>query len=94
MSLATSLQSNHLPVIVINPQRVRDFARAIGVLGKANRIGTRMLALFGLQVKPEVRQLPDKQAREMDSLLTLGRQLVEMLTSEHNRLLQAYKDIA
>jgi transposase len=89
MPLAASLQSNCLPVIIVNPRQVRDFARATGVLAKTDRIDARILALFGLQVKPEVRPLPDKQAREMGSLLTRRRQLIEMLTSEHNRLLQA-----
>ena len=59
MPLAASLQSNCLPVIVVNPRQVRDSARAIGVLAKTDRIDARILALFGLQVKPEVRLLPD-----------------------------------
>lgn len=91
--LAASLQSKCLPVIVVNPRQVRDFARATGVLAKTDRIDARILALFGLQIKPEVRPLPNKQAREMKNLLTRRRQLIEMLTSEHNRLLQADEDM-
>ena len=53
----------------------------------------RILALFGARVKPEIRALPDKKAREMGSLLTRRRQLVEMLTAEHNRLLQTHEDV-
>jgi transposase len=87
--LAASLQSKCLPVIVVNPRQVRDFARATGVLAKTDRIDARILALFGLQIKPELRPLPNKQAREMKSLLTRRRQLIEMLTSERNRFLQA-----
>ena len=93
MPLAASLQSNHLPVIIVNPRQVRDFARATGVLAKTDRIDAGILALFGLQIKPEVRPLPDKQAREMGGLLTRRRQLIEMLTAEHNRLLQADNNI-
>ena len=89
MPLAASLQSKCLPVIVVNPRQVRDFARATGVLAKTDRIDARILALFGLQIKPELRPLPNKQAREMKSLLTRRRQLIEMLTSERNRFLQA-----
>jgi len=89
MPLAASFQSKCLPVIIVNPRQVRDFARATGVLAKTDRIDARILALFGLQIKPEMRPLPNKQAREMKSLLTRRRQLIEMLTSEHNRLLQA-----
>jgi transposase len=89
MPLAASLQASRLPVIIVNPRQVRDFARATGVLAKTDRIDARILALFGLQVNPEIRLLPDQKARELGSLLARRRQLIEMLTAEHNRLLQA-----
>ena len=80
-------------MVVINPRQVRDFARATGALAKTDTIDARILALFGARVKPEIRPLPDKNARDMRSLLTRRRQLVEMLTSEHNRLFQTREDI-
>jgi len=89
MPLAAALQASRLPVAVINPRQVRDFARATGVLAKTDRIDARILALFGMQIKPEVRLLPNQKAREMSSLLARRRQLIEMLTAENNRLLQA-----
>jgi transposase len=89
MPLVAALQADRLPVVVINPRQVRDFARAIGILAKTDSIDARLLALFGLRVKPEIRPLPDQKAREMRNLLTRRRQLIEMLTAEHNRLLQA-----
>lgn len=49
--------------------------------------------MVGLRIKPEIRPLPDKQAREMTSLLTRCRQLIEILVSERNRLSRADKDI-
>ena len=69
MPLAAELQSKRLPVVIANPRQVRDFARATGVLAKTDRIDARILALFGMQVKPEVRLLPDQKARDMSSLL-------------------------
>jgi len=89
MFLAAELQAKRLPVVIVNPRQVRDFARATGVLAKTDSIDARILALFGLQIKPEVRLLPDRKAREMSSLLARRRQLIEMLTAENNRLLQA-----
>ena len=89
MPLAASLQTNRLPVVIVNPRQVRDFARATGVLAKTDRIDARILALFGLQVKPEIRLLPNQKAHGMGNLLARRRQLIEMLTAEHNRLLQA-----
>jgi transposase len=88
MPLAAALQASRLPVVIVNPRQVRDFARATGVLAKTDRIDARILALFGLQIKPEVRLLPDQKTREMGNLLARRRQLIEMLTAEHNRLLQ------
>ena len=87
--LAAELQANHLPVVIVNPRQVRDFARATGVLAKTDRIDARILALFGLQVQPEIRLLPDQKTRELSSFLARRRQLIEMLTAENNRLLQA-----
>ena len=89
MPLAASLQTSRLPVVIVNPRQVRDFARATGVLAKTDRIDARILALFGLRVQPEIRLLPNQKAREMGNLLARRRQLIEMLTAEHNRLLQA-----
>jgi transposase len=67
MPLVAELQTNHLPVVIVNPRQVRDFARATGELAKTDRIDARILALFGLQIKPEVRLLPDQKAREMSA---------------------------
>jgi transposase len=93
MPLAAALQAGGLPVVVINPRQVRDFARATGALAKTDAIDARILALFGARVKPEIRPLPDKKAREMRNLLTRRRQLIEMLTAEHNRLSQGDENI-
>ena len=94
LPLAAALQADRMPVVVINPRQVRDFARATGALAKTDTMDARILALFGARVKPEIRPLPDKNARDMRSLLTRRRQLVEMLTSEHNRLFQTREDIS
>jgi len=93
MPLGAALQARRLPVVIINPRQVRDFARATGILAKTDTIDARILALFGARVKPEIRPVPDRETREMRSLLTRRRQIVEMLTAEHNRLLQADEDV-
>ncbi len=93
MLLAAALQAESLPVVIINPRQVRDFARATGALAKTDAIDARILALFGLWIKPEMRPLPDKQAREKGSLLTRRRQLMEMLIAECNRLSRADEDV-
>ena len=89
MSLAVTLQAGRLPVAVINPRQVRNFARATGTLAKTDTIDARILALFGARVKPKIRPLPNQKVRELRNLLTRRRQLIEMLTAEHNRVFQA-----
>ena len=64
MPLATALQANRLPMVIINPCQVRDFARATGALAKTDTIDARILALFGARIKPQIRPLPDKKARD------------------------------
>jgi transposase len=78
MPLAAALQTSHLPVVIVNPRRVRDFAPPQGVI-KTDSIDIGY-SLYSVADKTWLRLLPD-QAREMGSLLS-RRQLIEMLTSE------------
>lgn len=84
--LAAALASAGLPVAVVNPRQVRDFARATGKLAKTDRLDAQMLALFAERVRPAPRRLPDATARELEALMARRRQLVEMRTMEANRL--------
>lgn len=88
-AVAAELTAAAMPVSVVNPRHVRDFARATGRLAKTDAIDARMLARFAEALQPEVRPLPDAQAQELRSLVTRRRQVVVMLTAEHNRLSQA-----
>lgn len=83
-----ALAAAGLPVVVVNPRQVRDFAKATGQLAKTDCIDARVLALFGERVQPPVRALVDDEARELDALLTRRRQLLEMRQAERNRLQQ------
>lgn len=74
-----------LPVVVINPRQVRDFARALGRLAKTDRIDAQVLAEFADRVRPTPRPLPDATTRELGALVARRRQLQEMLTAEKNR---------
>ena len=83
-----ALAAAALPVVVVNPRQVRDFARATGQLDKTDRIDARVLALFGERLRPAVRELPDAAARDLAALLARRRQLLEMRQAERSRLLQ------
>jgi transposase len=86
MPLVAALAAAELPVVVVNPRQVRDFAKATGTLAKTDTLDAGMLAWFGEAVRPEVRPLKDSQAQELAALITRRRQLVVMLTAEKNRL--------
>jgi transposase len=78
-----------VPVAVVNPRQVRDFARCLGQLAKTDRLDAQVLARYGEQIGPEPRPRPDARTQEAQSLVARRRQLVEMLTMEKNRLQQA-----
>lgn len=88
-AIAGILAVQELPVVVVNPRQVRDFARASGKLAKTDLLDAEILALFGDAVKPEPRPLPDEVARELQAIVARRRQIIEMLTAEQNRLRQA-----
>jgi transposase len=72
-------------VAVVNPKRVRDFARALGLAAKTDRLDARVLALFAEKVQPAPAQkTPEKQA-EIQQLVARRRQLIDLRTQESNR---------
>jgi len=84
--LSTALAEASLPVVVVNPRQVRDFAKATGRLAKTDRIDADIIAHFGEAIRPEIRPLKDGQQRELADMLTRRRQLVDMRKAEQQRL--------
>jgi transposase len=83
--LVAALADAGLPVAVVNPRQVRDFARATGRLAKTDAIDAAVLAHFAEAVRPVPRPVPDEQARLLAALVARRRQLVEMRVAERNR---------
>jgi transposase len=86
MPVAGALASAGLPLSMVNPRQVRDFARATGKLAKTDQLDAQVLAHFAEAVRPTPYPLPDAQTQELTALLTRRHQVVEMLTAEKNRL--------
>lgn len=86
---AASLSSRGIPVAVVNPRQVRDFARATGRLAKTDALDAGVLARFGDAVRPRVSDLPDEVEKAFSELLGRRRAVVGMITAERNRLKQA-----
>jgi transposase len=83
--VAAALASAGLPLAVVNPRQVRDYARALGQLAKTDRLDARVIALFAEAVRPAARPVPDTEAQALGELIARRRQLVDMLVAEQNR---------
>ncbi len=88
-ALVAALMAAQIPLVVVNPRQVRDFAKATGRLAKTDALDARVLALFGAAVRPTPRPLVDEAAHALADQLARRRQLVEMLVMEKTRLKQA-----
>jgi transposase len=84
-AVVAALGAAGLPVVVVNPRQVRDFAKAVGILAKTDRVDAQVLARFAETVRPEPRILADPQTQDLTDLLTRRRQVVGMLVAEKNR---------
>jgi transposase len=85
-SAVAALAAAGLPVAVVNPRQVRDFARAVGQLAKTDVLDAQILAHFAQVIHPTPRPLPDTQAQQLSALLARRRQLIQMQTAERQRL--------
>ena len=91
--VARALSSAELPVVVVNPRQVRDFAKATGQLAKTDSIDAGVLARFGEAVRPALRPFPDEVTLELRALIARRRQITEMIVAERNRLSGASKSV-
>jgi transposase len=93
ISLTGACATAGVPVVVVNPRQVRDFAKATGHLAKTDTLEAQVLAQFAEAVRPTPRPLPDAQTQELAARLMRRRQLVEMLVAEKTRRGQASSPI-
>jgi transposase len=93
-TLAISILANcNLPVSLVNPKRVRDFAKGLGKLAKTDRIDAALLAVFGQMTAPLLYQLPSPEQARLAELVARRQQLVLMKATEQTREKQAAADI-
>ena len=85
-AVVSALAVAKLPVVVVNPKQVRDFAKAMGLFAKTDRLDAKVLALFGERMKPALRVLPDEAQRALADVLGRRLQLVTMRAQEKTRL--------
>lgn len=89
-TLAVSLLANSgLPVSLVNPKRVRDFAKGLGLLAKTDRLDAALLSLFGELTTPRLYQLPSPEQKQLAELVARRQQLVQIKAMEQTRKKQA-----
>lgn len=85
VTVAAAVAAAQIPLAVVNPRQIRDFARATGQLAKTDALDAKAIARFAEAVRPQPRPVPDAQARALGELVARRRQVVEMMTAERNR---------
>ncbi len=83
-----------LPIVVVNPTRVRRLAEALGIIAKTDKIDAYVIARFAALVNPEVREPKSEEQQQLSALVTRRRQLVDNRTAEKNRASTCFKSIA
>ena len=91
LPLVAALAAASLPVAVVNPRQVRDFAKSTGQ--KTDRLDAHVLAHFGEAVRPAIRPLRDADTRALGAMLARRRQVSGILVAEKNRLGRATPEV-
>ena len=84
-TVAAALGAARLPLAVVNPRQIRDFARAVGQLAKTDALDAAVIARFAEAVRPEPRPIPDAAAQALGEMVARRRQIIEMMTAERHR---------
>jgi transposase len=86
--LVTVLHQHNIAVAVVNPRRVRDFAKGIGMDAKTDPIDARAIARYGQIVQPAAQMAKSEEDKKLKVLVERRRQLLGLVSQEHNRLQQ------
>jgi len=87
--VASAIAAAQLPLAVVNPRQIRDFARATGKLAKTDRLDAAVIAHFAEAIRPPARPIAEPEAQALGELVARRRQVIEMMGAERNRRRQA-----
>lgn len=88
-ALVSELAAHQVPVALVNPGRVREFAKSLGLWAKTDKLDAHLLARFGEAAQPSPTLLPDEAVQKLSARMGRRRQLLEMLVMEKNHLLSS-----
>jgi transposase len=84
--LASTLQTEGFAVAVVNPRRIRDFARAAGQIAKTDTLDARIIARFAATLEPMPTEQINENTQKLKAMVARRNQLVGLHTAESNRL--------
>jgi transposase len=87
LAMVGELCARRIPLALVNPGRVREFAKSLGLLAKTDRLDAHLLARFGKAAELKPTSLPDPQVRHLSALTSRRRQLLQIQTMEKNHVL-------
>ncbi len=83
-SVAAALAAAGLPLCIVNPRQIRDFARAMGRLAKTDALDAEVIALFAERITPPARPLAEPERSHFAELVSRRRQIIGMINMETN----------
>jgi transposase len=83
--VACHLQAEGFAVAVVNPRRIRDFAKAVGQIAKTDKLDARIIAQYADTLEPMPQERIDDNCRKLKALVARRKQLLEMRAAESNR---------
>ena len=86
LALAATLQAEGFAVAVVNPRRIRDFARAAGQIAKTDKLDARIIAQFAATMEPMPTERINENTQKLKALVARRSQLVGLHTAESNLL--------
>lgn len=90
--LQRALQAAGFAVAVVNPRRIRDFARSMDRLAKTDQLDAEAIALFAARMQPRISEKPDENAEKLRAFVTRRQQVCDLLTQERNRLSRTFDE--
>ena len=84
--LSEALFQAGLPAAIVNPRRIRDFGRSMGILAKTDKLDAKVMAYFAAKIEPAPRPIQDEASQKLENLLTRRSQISDMIIAEKHRL--------
>jgi len=92
-ALVLALYEAGMPVALVSPQRVRQYAKARGLLAKTDKLDAQNLAEYGKHIQPRLFVAKSEEGRRLSAIIGRRRQLADMQKAEKNRLRTAYLEM-